>query len=95
MRWCAETGTPHSQLLNWEPEDRNKLTAHLLEEVATCPQCGTRADEWDPEQGGSRRAYVPEAHICPGCELKELAATDEANQDRRGLYVVLKPTHST
>ncbi|WP_181800354.1 hypothetical protein [Streptomyces ipomoeae] len=36
---------------------------------ATCPSCGTRADEWDEAAGGDRFAYVSSTSRCPGCEL--------------------------
>lgn len=36
---------------------------------ALCPECRTRADEWDPAKGGHRHAYVTDTVRCPGCEL--------------------------
>ncbi|WP_438491882.1 hypothetical protein [Streptomyces asiaticus] len=34
-----------------------------------CPECRTRADEWNPTKGGHRHAYVTDTVRCPGCEL--------------------------
>lgn len=38
-----------------------------IREAETCSGCGTRAEEWDPERGGSRTAYLPAETVCPGC----------------------------
>ncbi|MFI8085930.1 hypothetical protein ACIF6L_34710 [Kitasatospora sp. NPDC086009] len=36
-----------------------------------CPQCGTREEEWQPEAGGDRHAYVVTTNRCFGCQLLE------------------------
>jgi hypothetical protein len=33
-----------------------------------CPQCGTRADEWD-DGGDGEDVYVPALHKCIGCQV--------------------------
>lgn len=54
---------PHSQFLEWDPEDRDKVIAYLMEEADRCSQCGTKASEWAED----RFAYVAEGHWCQGC----------------------------
>lgn len=64
----------------------------LVRERQRCPSCGTRPEEWDPEQGGHRRAYLAQADICRGCEAiesRQSFITDEQRQNNRGLRVVL------
>lgn len=39
----------------------------MTEQRISCPDCGTRLEEWDPEQGGDRFAYYAKAYKCPGC----------------------------
>lgn len=59
---------PHSQFLSWSKGDRDKaLWAHIREQ-RTCTGCGTRPEEWDPDRGGSRTAYLPTETACPGCQ---------------------------
>jgi len=41
---------------------------HHIREAQTCSGCGTRAEEWDPEKGGSKVAYLPTEKVCPGCQ---------------------------
>ena len=85
MRWCSEHGLPHSALLAWEPDDRAKLTAHLLDEGARCSMCGTAPWEWEADPF----AYEPVQETCRGCMLRE-AAQDDVSQGR-GQRVVLVP----
>ena len=64
---------PHSALLEWDDEDRAKLTAHLLEESSRCSRCGTAAWEWDDD----KFAYSTAMHHCRGCFLLEAASEDQ------------------
>ncbi|WP_017585479.1 hypothetical protein [Nocardiopsis ganjiahuensis] len=58
----------HSAFLGWPKRDRDlALWAHIRE-METCSGCGTRAEEWDPDRGGSRTAYLPTVSACPGCQ---------------------------
>jgi len=70
--WCADHGLPHSALLGWDPQDRAKLVAHLLEAGERCQMCGTAAWEWEADQ----YAYTPMATMCTGCHLKDSAAEE-------------------
>jgi hypothetical protein len=57
----------------------------------TCPQCGTRPDEWDPAQGGNRRAYLAEVEQCRGCQAIDQRSGSLTDEQRgRGMQVVLK-----
>jgi hypothetical protein len=74
VSWCADHGLPHSALLGWEPEDRAKLIAYLLESSSKCQQCGTSDWEWEED----RYAYEPITVQCHGCYLKEIARDDKS-----------------
>lgn len=59
---------------------------------ATCPDCGTRAEEWDESAGGDRNAYHPEERRCRGCELldsRRESIKRRAKELGRGIYVTL------
>ena len=63
MELCHTYGMPHSQFPGagdgrWTVLDRAKALAWLAYTRAVCSGCGTRADEWRPELGGDRFAYV-------------------------------------
>lgn len=66
------------------------MLAYRLEKGARCEMCGTAEWEWDPKLGGKKFAYEPVAHTCPGCAVKE--ASQEGNERRPGVSVVLRPT---
>ena len=87
--WCSDHGLPHSTLLSWSAEDRAKLTGYLLESAARCQMCGTAPWEWDPEQGGDRRAYEAASNFCMGCHTKAAAQDDEPVAE--GTTIVLVP----
>ncbi|WP_236574624.1 hypothetical protein [Nocardiopsis sp. FR26] len=53
--------------MEWSKADRDKALWVYIRERQTCTGCGTRPEEWDPEQGGSRTAYLPSVTVCPGC----------------------------
>lgn len=59
---------PHSAFLTWPKRDRDLALWQHIREQQTCTGCGTRPDEWDPAQGGSRTAYLSAVSSCPGCE---------------------------
>jgi len=80
MAYCAPIGLPHSQFLAWARDDRDKAIVWTLRQSQACPQCGTRPDEWDPEQGGHDDAYVTELHQCWGCDTA--AQTEKRNADK-------------
>jgi hypothetical protein len=69
MRYCFEHGIPHSDFMDWEPEDRAKTLAYLFEEAERCQMCGTADWEWQE----NRHAYEPVLITCLGCYYKEIA----------------------
>lgn len=85
VAWCADHGLPHSALLAWDPVDRAKLTAHLMESAARCSMCGTSPWEWAED----RYAYEAALNHCPGCAMKEAASEDAPTGS--GSTVVLVP----
>jgi hypothetical protein len=74
----------------WTQADRDKAIAWHLRQLATCPRCGTRAEEWAEDQGGRRDAYVAEIHLCAGCEAVQLAQASITPEDGRGVHVQLR-----
>lgn len=74
LELCDRWGVPHSHFLGgpprWTDLDRDKALAYALLARQTCV-CGTRLEEWDPELGGARDAYVGDTVRCPGCQRLE------------------------
>jgi hypothetical protein len=68
----------HSEFLEYSADDRDKAIWFYLRKRQTCQSCGTRPDEWDPEKGGHRAAYLPQIRTCQGCVVIE--RTREAPQ---------------
>jgi len=85
VAWCSEHGLPHSSLLSWDPEDRAKLTAYLVESAQKCVMCGTSPWEWEDD----RFAYEGALHQCWGCYVKDSASEEE--EMLPGAQVVLVP----
>lgn len=90
LQFCNDNGLPHSEFLEWSPEDRGKALAFRYEMGDRCQMCGTADWEWDTKQGGRRFAYEPVAHTCKGCQAKEIA--QEGNEKQPGVTIVLRPT---
>jgi len=88
LAWCTDKGLPHSELLAWSLEDRNKLHAYLLEEGTRCALCGTQPWEWEE----NKRAYVAVEHFCMGCYVKQGAS--EGVDATNGITIELRPYSS-
>ena len=86
MKWSADKGLPHSEILSWDETDRAKLTAYLIEQSLKCQMCGTAEWEWSE----NRSAYHPEMQICQGCMHLE-AAREEQTEKHPGTSIVLVP----
>jgi hypothetical protein len=86
LQFCDEHGLPHSQFLSWDPSDRSKAIAFVMEKAERCVMCGTAAWEW----AENRRAYEPVEHFCQGCYLKAVANDDPRAQP--GITIELLPT---
>lgn len=95
MAYCGPRGIPWSVFMSWAGEDRDAALWWLIHDRQTCQQCGTRPDEWNPEQGGSRDAFrwkVEEQ--CPGCAVldvgqRRLETGQKGNRYSKGAQVVL------
>ena len=68
----------------WEPDDRDKLLAYMLERGSKCSMCGVSEWEWEDDWFG----YEPIVTTCHGCELKDMAREDAT---RPGSSIVLVP----
>lgn len=65
----------------------------MAERAKMCRNCGTRLEDWNPDEGGGRFAYTAYYERCPGCELLE---QEEENVKRefespKGIRVRLRP----
>jgi len=69
---CDDFHIPHSEFLEWAPEDRAKAIAYRYEKTERCAMCGTAPWEWEQ----NKNAYVPVDRHCPGCYRKHMAAED-------------------
>lgn len=71
----------------------------VLERYLKCEHCGTRLEEWDPKEGGSRHAYIPQIFTCPGCDVSGDALEAAQKQSKaakgggHGLRVRLLPKY--
>ena len=85
-------GVPHSQILTWSDDDRQKLYMWELERRLACPECHTRLEEW--EGRSNRHAYIPQTFICPGCaaagDAMEAAQNNAKGSKSRGVMAGLK-----
>jgi hypothetical protein len=90
---CHEWGKPLSQFLRWSEQDRAWALAYAAYRDSTCPGCGTRAEEWEPDAGGDRHAYAADVHVCPGCQVRGDLERElrDAEIETSGQYVALVP----
>lgn len=83
MQFCNTAGIPHSQFLDWDQTDQNKVLAYLFEDSLRCGMCGTADWEWEKEDENGLvkpiRAYEPVGHFCMGCYLKSVAGEENGN----------------
>lgn len=87
MSYCHEKAIPHSEFLEWEPEDRAKVLAFSLESSMRCSMCGTASWEWEE----SKFAYTAMDEFCQGCYQKSVY-TDQQGSSLPGTNVKLVPT---
>lgn len=87
MSYCVDKGIPHSEFLGWDPEDRAKLVAWMLEDADRCSMCGTAPWEW----AENRFAYTAVDDFCQGCYQKAIF-TEQQSQSLPGTNVKLVPT---
>ncbi|MFJ8677215.1 hypothetical protein [Streptomyces sp. NPDC093589] len=98
LELCKEYGIPHSQFRGigdgtWTARDRDKALALRDYQRTVCPQCGTRAEDWD--QGGdddTEDAYVAVTHRCVGCQvIADKQADVHEGSSSHGVKVLLIP----
>lgn len=87
MSYCTEKGIPHSVFLEWDPEDRAKTLAYIMETNARCTMCGTAPWEWEE----NRFAYTAVDEFCQGCYQKA-RFSDTESTSLPGTNVRLVPT---
>lgn len=84
MRFCNEHGMPHSQFLDWNPDDQAKALAMMFDDAQRCQLCGTADWEWEQD----RHAYEPVLKTCLGCYYKEISR--EGQEIGPGVTVALE-----
>jgi hypothetical protein len=87
MSYCTEKGIPHSVFLEWEPEDRAKTMAFVMEQAGRCVHCGTAGWEWEE----NKFAYTPIDEFCRGCYMRS-KFSDTESRSLPGTNVKLVPT---
>lgn len=87
MSYCFERGIPHSEWLEWDPEDRAKVLAYALESSLRCTMCGTAPWEWEE----NKFAFTAVDEFCQGCYQKAVFS-DTQGSSLPGTNVKLVPT---
>lgn len=85
LQFCNEHGLPHSEFLQWDPVDRSKALAYLMEASERCQLCGTSEWEWNE----NKHAYEPVTRFCKGCYVKAAASEGDS---QHGMTWELAPT---
>lgn len=95
MAVCCDYKISHHEFLRWPQVSRDKAIWWHIRQAQTCKQCGTREEEWDPEQGGDRYAYGVEIRRCRGCEVKQMGE-DGVNVEEygRGIYIAMRKNNN-
>lgn len=89
MDYCGPRGLPLSQFLSWSEDDQQAALAWQSRDAARCKDCGTHAEDWDPEQGGSRDAYHVVIRECQGCVELQRTHDNPQLQQARGVHLHL------
>lgn len=88
MEYCGPRGIAHGEFLTWDEDDQAKAIAWMMEDRERCPECGTRAWEWEADEA----AYTADFWLCRGCQQRETLATrfsDATEFESRGMKVHL------
>lgn len=73
--------------LEWDPEDRAKVLAYVMEQNTRCTLCGTASWEWEE----NKFAYTAVDDFCRGCYQKSVFSDTESSS-LPGTNVKLVPT---
>lgn len=84
MRFCNDSGIPHSEFLEWDAADRAKTIAYMMEEAERCSMCGTADWEWEE----NKNAYTAVEHHCRGCMIEKAATVDKELIDGNTIRLV-------
>jgi superfamily II RNA helicase len=87
MSYCHEHAIPHSEFLEWDPEDRAKTLAFAMESAVRCQMCGTAPWEWEE----NKFAFTAVDEFCQGCYQKSMYS-DTQGSSLPGTNVRLIPT---
>ena len=87
MSYCHEHGIPHSEFLEWDPEDRAKTLAYTMESSIRCQMCGTAPWEWEE----NKFAFTAVDEFCQGCYQKAVF-TEREGSSLPGTNARLIPT---
>lgn len=87
MAYCYEHAIPHSEYLEWDPEDRAKVMAFSMESSQRCQMCGTAPWEWEQ----NKFAFTAMDEFCQGCYQKSIFG-DTQGSSLPGTNVKLVPT---
>ncbi|MFB9378600.1 hypothetical protein ACFFKU_06845 [Kineococcus gynurae] len=89
MNYCGPHGIPLSTFLGWDQADQDAALGWSAHEARRYPD-GSHPDDWNPELGGSRRAFHTHIDVHPGAQLIEAAqASEEFSEAGRGAHVHL------
>ena len=86
LSYCVPLGIPHSEFLNWDPDDQDKALAYVRDQGSRCGGCGTRKDDWEDDPD----AFVGWHERCPGCERLEQERAN-VEKDAKGIRYRLLP----
>jgi hypothetical protein len=89
MAYCGPRGIALDAFLSWPQESQDAALQWQAYEARRCGSCGTHADDWNPDKGGSRAAWHAHLDVCPGCVARERASNDPGARDIRGAAVRL------
>lgn len=67
--------------------DRDKALAWKRDQLAICPTCRTRKEDWERD----RDAFVGNIEQCPGCDRLEQEKENAQSTKLRGLHIGLVP----
>lgn len=87
---CHHYRISHSQFLSWSQDNRDKAIWWLVRQGETCPGCGTREEEWDPQHGGGLDAYTATVQLCHGCRELDTLRERLGDDAEAGAQVVLR-----
>lgn len=65
----------------WSDDDRFRVLAFQAWDAQRCARCGTRPDDWSPDERIRPNRYEFFTYHCPGCMNAELQRAEIATDD--------------